>query len=687
MTLTTNTNKQEFLFGFLFWSCMAMLLLGLSLPAFGKENKLSVAGFKALPEDMTAMMSDTEFYDQNGERAALIKIESSNNGFTFDVGTLGVAKVEWQNDRHPAEIWLYVPEKVRFIDIQHPTLGKTGRFHFDISVEKGRTYSLELSGDDVETIVIDHNRQRKLTVKTEPANADLSINGVLVSTVEPGVFSVPLSFGKHTYQVSAPRYHSLKNTLVVNEETDSVINIRLPQAFGYLSLTGNEKELKGATVFIDGENVGMLPFAESKEIDSGNHNLKITKKLYFPFEQKFTVSDSVTVALQPVLMPNNATISISVPDDKNAVIYVDNEELSAGSWKGQLESGRHIIEARRPSHAATRMEIDVVKDNDQGYTLEAPKPIYGTLSVTSSPAGAEVYIDGGKQSLGKTPFTAPQTLIGPHKVTLRLKGHRDETLSYDIREGETESKHAALLGVCTATINSTPYGYLYIDGNYVGTTPHRLDIRQGDYQVEVRRDGYLTNSKRRTLNANTGDIYIKLRRNFTKPNEFYLQGGYTLAGDGLISVGAGFYFKNVNLEGNYLMGMKESETIYWTSPDTDSEPDAATYKPSGANVKAGYGFSLFGRLRLTPQLGVQFITFKEQSSGYETIADRMKAVSFIGGARISFAITKFVSVSVSPEWKMALGKSEGFKAVSAISKSIKGYAEGIGVNCSLNLFF
>ena len=636
---------------------------------------------------MTAMMPGTEFHDQNGERAALIKIETSNNGFTFDVGTLGVANVEWQNERHPAEIWLYVPEKVRFIEIQHPTLGKTGRFPFNISVEKGRTYSLELSGDDVETIVIDPNRTRKLTLKTHPENANISINGVLVPTLVPGVFSVPLSFGKHTYQVSAPHYHTLKNTLIVNEEIDSVINIRLPQAFGYLSITGNDKELNGATVFIDGENEGTLPFSSSKEIDSGSHNLRITKKLYFPFEQNFTVTDSVTVSLQPLLVPNNATITLSVPGDKSAAIYVDNEKVGTGSWKGQLESGKHILEARKPSHTSTSREINVVKDNDESHILSAPTPIYGTLSVTSSPAGADVYIDGEKQPRGKTPFVDPQTLVGTHNVTLRLKGHREETLNYNIREGETESRNVSLLGVCTATIYSEPYGFVYIDGNYAGITPYHLDIRQGDYQVEVKKDGYLTNSKKRTLNANTGDIYIKLRRNFVKPNEFYIQGGYTLSGDGLFSVGAGGFLKNINLEANYLLGIKESETIFWTTPNTDTEPTAASYKASGFNVKAGYGFPIFGRLRLTPQLGAQFITFREQSSGSEIIADRMKAVSFIGGARISCAIVKFISVSVSPEWKMALGKSEGFKVVSEISKPIKGYADGFGCNFSLNIFF
>ena len=41
--------------------------------------------------------------DQNGERAALIKIVTTERGFSFDGGTLGIVATE----EHTGEIWLF----------------------------------------------------------------------------------------------------------------------------------------------------------------------------------------------------------------------------------------------------------------------------------------------------------------------------------------------------------------------------------------------------------------------------------------------------------------------------------------------------------------------------------------------------------------------------------------------------
>ena len=64
---------------------------------------MKVVEFKLLENDLTANTRGTEKMDQNGERAALIKIQTPERGFTFDGGSLGIVATE----EHAGEIWLY----------------------------------------------------------------------------------------------------------------------------------------------------------------------------------------------------------------------------------------------------------------------------------------------------------------------------------------------------------------------------------------------------------------------------------------------------------------------------------------------------------------------------------------------------------------------------------------------------
>ena len=82
-------------------------------------QKMNVQSFSFQSNDMTANLEGTIVYDQNDNKCALIKIETTEKGFTFDVGVLGIVKTEY----HPGEIWLYVPYGVKTITISHPTFG------------------------------------------------------------------------------------------------------------------------------------------------------------------------------------------------------------------------------------------------------------------------------------------------------------------------------------------------------------------------------------------------------------------------------------------------------------------------------------------------------------------------------------------------------------------------------------
>ena len=76
---------------------------------------ISVISFKLLDTDLTANTRGTQKLDQNGEKAALIKIVTPERGFLFNGGSLGIVGTE----EKAGEIWLYVPPRAQKLTITH----------------------------------------------------------------------------------------------------------------------------------------------------------------------------------------------------------------------------------------------------------------------------------------------------------------------------------------------------------------------------------------------------------------------------------------------------------------------------------------------------------------------------------------------------------------------------------------
>ena len=110
------------------------------------------------------MTAGTMIQDQNGNPCALIKLETTVNDFTFEVGILGVRETK----RVGGEIWIYVPFGVRKITLSHPQLGIIRDYPFPCPIDKGRTYIMTLITGNVKTIIEDTPTKQFLCIELIP---------------------------------------------------------------------------------------------------------------------------------------------------------------------------------------------------------------------------------------------------------------------------------------------------------------------------------------------------------------------------------------------------------------------------------------------------------------------------------------------------------------------------------------
>jgi hypothetical protein len=116
---------------------------------------------------------------------------------------------------------------------------------------------------------------------------------------------------------------------------------------------------------------------------------------------------------------------------------------------------------------------------------------YGTLSVTSDPARAEVFVDG--QFAGFTPLRYGLR-PGRYEVEVRRDGYTTDRQTVQVRPDRTLDVRASLSPIRrdgTVAFTSEPSGAdVYIDGRFVATTPSaRLSLEPGQYTARFEMDG------------------------------------------------------------------------------------------------------------------------------------------------------------------------------------------------------
>ena len=139
----------------------------------------------------------------------------------------------------------------------------------------------------------------------------------------------------------------------------------------------------------------------------------------------------------------------------------------------------------------------------------APAIVPGQLSVTSSPAGAQIQIDGQSNSAWVTPFNLASLNPGQHSVTISKPGYAPETRNLNVSSGGT-SFISVQLGQLTATVSvsSDPAGVaVWMDGKDTGrVTPAQISVdKPGNHNFVFKKQGYLDEST--SANLQVGQVF------------------------------------------------------------------------------------------------------------------------------------------------------------------------------------
>lgn len=337
-----------------------------------------------------------------------------------------------------------------------------------------------------------------------PAGADVYFDGIFMGETPATVPVATSGTRTHTIRITLRGYEPWTITSEENPRAGQTIIITamlIPAATSADVIVTSSPS--GAIATLDGSQPETTPHTYAS-IPAGTHQISVYLSGYQTYYGSVDVAEGRSAEVFAQLSPgitSGAIAADSVP--QGAAIHIDGIYRGVTPMTvGNLASGQHAITLFKSGYQGWQGEVQVQKGvvtTISPALVRDPQPVYGTVSIASTPAGAEVYADGlyiGETVAG-SPLVFREVKPGTHSLLLARMGFQDYTTTGVVRAGENYDLLITLVpnpqqnngGI---TIASSPSGAeVFLDNAYRGLSPLSIDdLAPGTYHVLIRLSGH-----------------------------------------------------------------------------------------------------------------------------------------------------------------------------------------------------
>lgn len=206
-------------------------------------------------------------------------------------------------------------------------------------------------------------------------------------------------------------------------------------------------------------------------------------------------------------------VSFDSTDISDARVRIDGVDVGQTPLTGvAVEAGEHQLSISKDRYLDFGETIVIEgRSVEQSFSAEL-EPAWATVSVNTSPSGADVLVDG--ELVGVTPLNA-EIIQGQRELVLKLAGHKAWQEEFDVLAGDDFSVPLVELepadGLLFIQSNPTAAS-VTIGGEFKGLTPLEVALPPGDnHQLTFFKNGYNSNTVSvRTQADEERDINVEL---------------------------------------------------------------------------------------------------------------------------------------------------------------------------------
>ncbi len=275
-----------------------------------------------------------------------------------------------------------------------------------------------------------------------------------------------------------------------------------------------------ATVLLEDKAVGVTPI-RGFAVTAGELSLRLEKAGYFALDTSLVIEPdqastfsfvlkkipSAFVVMQdeqktPVAEPLTAWGGLYVTSQPaEAFVLLDSLNVGATPYKNpKVKAGRHRILLHKNGYEDYSTMVEVISQRESSvHAVLSPR--VGKLQVLVKPFGS-IFIDG-KLHQENTEFEYKTELsAGRHRIVAIHPAYGTWEKEIVIEPDRLHDMTIDFNKQVTITVASTPvWADIYVDGKFTGEqTTKQLALRIGQHTIEVRREGYVSESGAKVIN-------------------------------------------------------------------------------------------------------------------------------------------------------------------------------------------
>ena len=243
---------------------------------------------------------------------------------------------------------------------------------------------------------------------------------------------------------------------------------------------------------------------------------KTTKPAAQPTKTATSTPAPAPTQSQPAPTTGELQVSSS-PSGAQVQIDGSTQQNSPFTFKN-LTPGQHTVVVSKPGFSTETRKIDVAVGKTTPLVVNLNAVPTATITAASEPAGAKILVDG--KDTGKVTPATFTVDPGDHKLILRKDGFKDATVStptlkaggaFDFRPflqaGKNDDNPFKKLfggipaGMGAVNLKTNPKGATILMNGFSApkTTPYKLALDPGTYQITLKLDGYKPVTKSVTI--------------------------------------------------------------------------------------------------------------------------------------------------------------------------------------------
>jgi len=244
----------------------------------------------------------------------------------------------------------------------------------------------------------------------------------------------------------------------------------------------------GATVYIGIRPVGETPMSYYAPV--GVHTIRVLRDGSEPYVRRITIRENQTTQVTAKLYPGNGSVEFIV-DPAGAKLTIEGGKASPTPVRVKdLKPGKYSYTLTAAGHEDLKSSFQFVKSKNALITATMMSSA-GMVTVTSSPQGAMVLLDG--KEVGLTPLHLEDVQAGEHTTQLILRGYGSVMRRFDTSDGSKGEIEVRMpKGGIPLTISTwNKESKLTIQGMEFGPKSkyHLGPMERGRYQVRITAPG------------------------------------------------------------------------------------------------------------------------------------------------------------------------------------------------------